>query len=376
MLESTGNGCLEMELQRGKDCLEMELLKGKKYIIEKIDEGKWLFLACESDQMVTPPVVRNRTPLAEYAERWLNTAKNNIKESSYMKYWNLMYSYIIPELGMLEWEGLNRETVELYVSRLRTSGGRKQKGLSAKTVSDVMSVLRQIARYASDHGAVLPFDLSSITVKKEEAEMRILSGKQQETLSRFLQEKIENDFDCRDLGVLLAMYTGMRLGEVCALRWEDISFSEQAVFVHRTMQRIQTKDDPLRKTKIIITTPKSRSSTRWIPLPEELLQILARYRKGKTGYLLTGCEGSYVEPRSMERYFQKILKEAGLEKINFHVLRHTFATRCVEQRFDTKSLSVILGHSNVNITLNRYVHPTMEMKRNDMQKLSVLLAVG
>ena len=376
MLESTGNGCLEMELQRGKDCLEMELLKGKKYIIEKIDEGKWLFLACESDQMVTPPVVRNRTPLAEYAERWLNTAKNNIKESSYMKYWNLMYSYIIPELGMLEWEGLNRETVELYVSRLRTSGGRKQKGLSAKTVSDVMSVLRQIARYASEHGAALPFDLSSVIVKKEEPEMKILTRKQQEKLSRFLQEKIEKDFDYRDLGVLLAMYTGMRLGEVCALRWEDISFSEQAVFVHRTMQRIQTKDDPLRKTKIIITTPKSRSSTRWIPLPEELLQILARYRKGKTGYLLTGCEGSYVEPRSMERYFQKLLREAGLEKINFHALRHTFATRCVEQRFDTKSLSVILGHSNVNITLNRYVHPTMEMKRNNMQKLSVLLAAG
>ena len=365
MLESTGNSCLKLELE-----------KGERYIVEKICDGKWMILACESDRAETSAVVRNRTLLTEYAEKWLSTAKNKVKESSYVKYWNLMYSYIIPELGSLEWNSLNRETIELYVSRLRTSGGRKHKGLSAKTVSDIMSVLRQIFRYASDHGVALPFDISSITVKKEEPEMRILSEKQQGRLSRFLQEKIENDFDCRDLGVLLALYTGMRLGEVCALRWEDISFSEQAVFVHRTMQRIQTKDDPLRKTKIIITTPKSRSSTRWIPLPEKLFQILARCRKGKSGYILTGREDSYVEPRSMERYFQKILKEAGLEKINFHALRHTFATRCVERGFDTKSLSEILGHSNVNITLNRYVHPTMEMKRNDMQKLSVLLAAG
>ena len=360
----------------GKDCLEMELQKGEKYVIEKISDGKWVVMACGSDEVEAPPVVRNRTPLTEYAEKWLSTARSKVKESSYVKYWNLMYSYIIPELGALEWSSLNRETVELYVSRLRTSGGRKQKGLSAKTVSDVMSVLRQIARYASEHGAALPFDLSLVTVKKEEPEMKILTRKQQEKLSRFLQEKIENDFDYRDLGVLLALYTGMRLGEVCALRWEDVSFPEQAVFVHRTMQRIQTKDDPLRKTKIIITSPKSRSSTRWIPLPEKLLQLLARCRKGNSGYILTGCEGSYVEPRSMERYFQKLLKAAGLEKINFHALRHTFATRCVEEGFDTKSLSEILGHSNVNITLNRYVHPTMETKRNNMQKLSVLLAAG
>ena len=360
----------------GKDCLEMELQKGEKYVIEKISDGKWVVMACGSDEVEALPVVRNRTPLTEYAEKWLSTARSKVKESSYVKYWNLMYSYIIPELGSLEWSSLNRETVELYVSRLRTSGGRKQKGLSAKTVSDIMSVLRQICRYASDHGAALPFDLSSVTVKKEEPEMRILSEKQHGRLSWFIQEKIENDFDCRDLGILLALYTGMRLGEVCALRWEDISFSEQAVFVHRTMQRIQTKNDPLRKTKIIITTPKSRNSTRWIPLPEKLFQILAQCRKGKSGYLLTGREDSYVEPRAMERYFQKLLKEAGLEKINFHALRHTFATRCVEQGFDTKSLSEILGHSNVNITLNRYVHPTMEMKRNDMQKLSILLAAG
>lgn len=376
MLESTGNSYQAIEQQKEKNCLEMELQKGKRYVVEKIDNGKWVILACGSDEVKTPAVVRDRALLAEYAGKWLNSVKNTIKESSYMKYWNLVYSYIIPELGSLEWGSLNRETLELYLSRLRASGGRKQKGLSAKTVADVMSVLRQITRYASDHGAAVPFDISAVTVKKEEPEMRILTGNQQGILSRFLQRKIEKNFDCRDLGVLLALYTGMRLGEACALRWEDISFAEQAVFVHRTIQRIQTKDDPLRKTKIIITTPKSRNSTRWIPLPGKLLQILARCRKGKSDYLLTGCEDSFVEPRSMERYFQKLLKAAGLEKIHFHALRHTFATRCVEQEFDIKSLSEILGHSNVNITLNRYVHPTMEMKRNDMQKLSALLAAG
>lgn len=365
MSENTGNHGMKMEFQ-----------DGKKYVIEKVSDEAWMIRPWKEDEAEATPVVRDKTSLAEYAGKWLDAAKRKVKESSYAKYWNLVNSYILPDLGALEWGVLNRETVELYLSRLRTSGGKNHKGLAAKTVSDVMSVLRQISRYAADHGAALLFDFSTVKVKKEEPELKILTGNQQGKLSRFLQEKIVNTFDCRILGILIVLYTGLRLGEICALRWEDISFSEKTIFVHRTMQRIQTKDDPHRKTKIIITTPKSRSSIRTIPLPEELFQILVRCHEGKSGYILTGCEDSFVEPRSMERYFQKILKEAGLEKINFHALRHTFATRCVEKEFDTKSLSEILGHSNVNITLNRYVHPTMEMKRKYMQKLSVLLAAG
>ena len=310
--------------------------------------------------------------LADYAEKWLDSVKWQVKESTYMKYWNLLYSYIIPELGGIGWSVLNRETVELFCGRMRSSGGQKQSGLSAKTVTDIMSVMRRIVCYAADHGAAISFNIASITVKKEAKEMKVLTGKEQSRLYRYLLDHLTG----RNVGILICMFTGLRLGEICALKWEDISFSEHTLYVHRTMQRIQTKEDPGRKTKIVITSPKSGSSVRRIPIPRELVKILFSCREGRKGYILTGREDSYVEPRTMERHFAKVLADAGVERVNFHALRHTFATRCVEMDFDVKSLSEILGHANVNITLNRYVHPTMELKRRNMQKLSVLLAVG
>lgn len=202
--------------------------------------------------------------------------------------------------------------------------------------------------------------------------MRCLTKKQQEKLYRYLRSDLSN----RNLGLLLCMFTGLRLGEICALTWSDISFSEQTICVRRTMQRVQTKDDSQRKTKVVITSPKSGNSVRRIPVPRELMKVLHAYRKGRKGFVLTGKEDAYVEPRAMERHLDKVLKQLGMEHVNFHALRHTFATRCIEMDFDAKSLSEILGHADVNITLNRYVHPTMELKRDNMQKLSALLAVG
>lgn len=352
----------------GKERLEMEMQWEKLYVVEKTDDGKYVFLACRPESSES---ARNADTLAAYAEKWLDAMKVKIKESTYMKYWNLLHSYILPELGATKWGALDRESIEAFCGRMFTSGGKKDHGLSPKTVTDTLSVLRRIFRYAYDHGASMPFDLSSVAVKKEQKEMKYLSRKQQEKLDRYLRSNLSD----RNLGLLLCMFTGLRLGEVCALTWDDISFSEQTVCVRRTMQRVQTKDDPQRKTKIIITSPKSGSSARKIPIPRELMKILFHYRKGRKGYILTGRQDVYVEPRTMERYLDKVLKKLGMEHVNFHALRHTFATRCIEMDFDAKSLSEILGHADVGITLDRYVHPTMELKRNNMQKLSALLAV-
>lgn len=343
-----------------------------KYTVEKTEDRKYIVLVIRQGVSEPPRTGASNATLAEYAEKWLDSVKHQVKESTCMKYWNLLYSYIIPELGGIEWDALNRETADAFCDRMLTSGGKAGDGLSAKTVTDIMSVLRQIFNYAADHGAVIPFNISSITIKKEPKEMKILSAKEQDRLYRRLCAERSN----RNLGLLICMFTGLRLGEICALRWEDISFSDQTIYVRRTMQRIQTKDDPDRKTKIVITPPKSGSSFRKIPIPRELVKILYSYRENQDGYVLTGRQDAWVEPRTMERHFEKVLRQAGIERVNFHALRHTFATRCVEMEFDVKSLSEILGHANVNITLNRYVHPTMELKRSNMQKLSALLAVG
>lgn len=307
-----------------------------------------------------------------FAEGWLAARQFRVKESTYIKYRNIVNSHILPELGDIEWSCFNREIMELFCQKMLSPNEKRRNGLSFKTVSDTMSVVRSIFRYGSEQGYGIPFDISAVFVRKETKKMRILSRKEQDRLCRFLLSELSD----RNLGILICMFTGLRLGEICALRWDDISFSEQTIHIHRTMQRIQTDETSGRKTKIIITEPKSSGSIRSIPMSWELAKIIQQYGRRKRGYVLTGKENVYVEPRTMERYFEKILKTAGMEKVNFHVLRHTFATRCVEMDFDVKSLSEILGHSNVNITLNRYVHPSMELKRKNMQKLSELLAVS
>ena len=364
-----------MTMEKGRKIyLETDARQIGQYIVEQAEDGKLILRACGINitEQQSLPADGGAATLGEYAEKWLETVHFQVKESTYVKYWNLLYSYIIPELGAMEWRTVNRETIELFCSRMRSVGGQRQHGLSAKTVTDIMSVLRRIFYYAADHGEVMPFNISSITVKKEQKEMKVLTRNEQDKLYKYLRANCS----MRNLGILICMFTGLRLGEICALKWEDISFSEQTIFVHRTMQRIQTRDDPGRKTKIVITSPKSGSSVRRIPIPKELNRILFACRGSGKGYILTGRPDAYVEPRTMERHFAKVLEQAGIEKVNFHALRHTFATRCVEVGFDVKSLSEILGHANVNITLNRYVHPTMELKRKNMQKLSVLMAVG
>lgn len=355
-----------------ENCLETDICWEGMYFIGRREDGKLVLLPVKPGMVVPEGNVKNTVLFAEYAEKWLEATRHRVRESSYMKYWNLLHSYIIPELGEVEWDDLDREKMEVFCIKMLSTGGKDGHGLSAKTVSDTVAVIRQIFRYAVSHGAAMRFDISAVTVKKTPKEMQYLSKEELKKLCRWL---MCNPSD-RNLGLIICIFTGIRLGELCALKWEDISFSEHSIYIRRTIQRIQVKDDPKKKTRIIITPPKSGSSIRKIPIPRELVKILLSYRGNKNGYVLTGSHDAYVEPRTMERHLKTVLKQAGIRNVNFHALRHAFATLCVEIGFDTKSLSEILGHSNVNITLNRYVHSTMEMKRNHMQKLSALLAAG
>lgn len=141
------------------------------------------------------------------------------------------------------------------------------------------------------------------------------------------------------------------------------------------MQRIQNHNTKGPKTRIVITTPKSACSIRVIPIPDVLVEVLTLYQKTTSGYFLSNSDQKYVEPRIMQNHFKKVLKECAVAPANYHALRHTFATRCIELGFDIKSLSEILGHASVNITMNRYVHPSLELKKANMQKLSSLLTV-
>ena len=297
----------------------------------------------------------------------LECVKNQTKESTSNKYLNMLTRYILPVYGNQKLDSITYEFMESHCNFLLVSGGKKGDGLSAKTVTDVLSIIRNILKFAIRKGMYVPCDGSAIQVKHTATPMRVLSQIEQEQLCKYILEEPE---PC-NIGILICLFTGLRIGEICALRWEDISFSDQTIHVHHTLQRVQNKSGNGSKTKIIITTPKSACSIRTIPIPEELSQILAAYKKTTSGYLLTNDRYKFVEPRTMQNRFKKALKMSGIKSANFHALRHTFATRCIEVGFDIKSLSEILGHTTVNITLNRYVHSSFELKCSNMDKLTI-----
>lgn len=302
---------------------------------------------------------------------WFESIKLQTKESTQNKYQNMLTNYILPSYGKQTLDSMTYDFIDSHCHYLLASGGKRGNGLSAKTVSDTLSIIRNILKFAIKKGMYVPCDGSSIQIKQISMPMRVLSRTEQEQLCKYVLEGKE----LCNIGILVCLFTGLRVGEICALRWEDISFSEQTIYVHQTLQRIQNKSGNGSKTKIIVTTPKSTCSIRIIPIPKELIEILSAYRKFPYGYVLTNDESKFIEPRTMQNKFKKALKSSGIEPVNFHAIRHTFATRCVELGFDVKSLSEILGHATVNITMNRYVHPTLELKKENMKKLSSLLTV-
>ena len=172
---------------------------------------------------------------------------------------------------------------------------------------------------------------------------------------------------------MLALYGGLRIGEICALQWKDFNFEEGTVSVSKTIIRIKnTENNAVTKTKVIIQEPKTEHSKRIIPLPDVLLPYYIEAKKEETDFILTNAE-RFMEPRVFLEHYKKILKKSGVKNYTFHALRHTFATRCVENNFDIKTLSEIMGHSNISITMQRYVHPSLEQKRVQMNKLSLTI---
>lgn len=344
------------------------------YVYAKTYRETKIKLLESKSSIITQPVLEtilNPNKFSTVALDWFKSIKSQTKESTQNKYFNMLTHYILPSYGERTLDSITYDFIKSSCNRLLISGGKNGKGLSTKTVMDVLSIIRNILKFAIKKGMYVPCDGSSIQVKHTAVPMRVLSKTEQEQLCKYILAEPE---PC-NIGILVCLFTGLRIGEICALRWEDISFADQIIYIHHTLQRIQNQANDERKTKIVITTPKSSCSIRTIPIPDELSIILATYQRKSVGYLLTNDDNKFMEPRTMQNRFKKVLKLSGIEAINFHALRHTFATRCIELDFDIKSLSEILGHSTVNITLNRYVHPTLELKKDNMNKLSSLLAV-
>lgn len=305
--------------------------------------------------------------LSDWIDLWLAQKEYSVKQSTYVRYKNSIEKHIKPSLGSANVSRINNNVLQEFVTDKLSNGKADNRGLSEKTLTDIMMILKNILSYSKSNGELVNCDFSQIVIKKKHQEMRVLSR----TEERKLNKVLFNNLDIYKLGVLICLYTGIRIGELCALQWKNISFSDRTIRIEKTMQRLQCEEKAERKTKIIISDPKSFSSNRVIPLPDFLIEELKKYQRKAETFVLATKDKQFTEPRTMQNHFKKYVAEAKIEEANFHSLRHTFATRCVEADFEIKSLSEILGHSSVKITLDKYVHVTMQMKRDNMAKLKL-----
>ena len=299
-----------------------------------------------------------------YCEEWLQMNRSRVKESTYVKYISIVNCHILPRLGGYRVREFSTVLAEQFSYELL------EKHLAPKTVRDILIVLHSILQYTGKHFPGKMKSLEIIYPKETKKEIRVLTKAEQTCLVEYLLQ----DMDTCKFGVLLALLTGLRIGEICALKWEDILVEEGIVRITSTMQRLKNLDqEGGARTRVVVSTPKSDTSVRLIPLTEFARSLCREWQlEDPEAYVLTGCADHYMEPRIVQYRLDRYTAACGLEGVHFHVLRHTFATRCVEVGFEIKSLSEILGHSNSRITLDRYVHSSLELKRDNMNKLSEL----
>lgn len=293
------------------------------------------------------------------AEEWLACVERRKKYATYMKYRSVYEKHIKKTLGEIP---LSRVDENILAKVFEESG---QDPMSDSLSRSVSCVIGQMLAYAASHYHIGMPRYSFGKSKSINCHGQALNLTEQAKLLQCLYEGM----DIHKLGILLCISTGLRLGEVCSLKWQDVDLERQVLYVNRTVQRIAVEGHR-NKTILLEGDPKSIFSRREIPLSDEMVKLLSSYKGIQEGYVINGSRP--MEPRTYQNKFQRYLQDAGISRKNFHILRHTFATNCINNGADVKSLSEILGHSDVKITLNRYVHPTIETKRRHMNSLSAI----
>ena len=326
---------------------------------EKVTKAKAALLI---GKPVSTTRVTNR--FAFFCDTWLQSRKGKAKESTCVKYAAILEKHIKPSLGGCYPLAITESLINTFSDKLLF-----ERELSPKTVKDILVILRSILNFTAKNvpGTFPRIDI--VYPKEEKKEMRVLTRDEQTVFINYL---LTNMDECR-FGVLLALLTGIRIGELCALRWGNISLKDKTIKIACTMQRLKNVDsETAAKTKIVIGSPKTENSTRIIPMSDDAAALCRKmYPKSAAAFVLTGTP-DYMEPRALQYRMERYTKACGLQGVHFHTLRHTFATRCVEVGFELKSLSEILRHANTTITLDRYVHSSMELKRDNMNKLAMI----
>lgn len=297
--------------------------------------------------------------IREITELWKEEKKKYVKKSTYAAYQLLIQNHLDGYFGDF-YEVTEEQVQEFAFLKL-------QEGLSEKSIKDIIIVLKMILKYGVKLGF---FEYKPIEVKfpsnNTKQELEVLSKQDQKKFMDYLR----NNFTFRNLGIFICLSTGMRIGEICGLRWCDVNVEDGVLMVRHTLQRIYIIDGDKKHTELLLDTPKTANSVRDIPMSSELLKMIKSINKVvNSEYYVISNDETPIEPRTYRNYYKKLCKKVGISELKFHGLRHSFATRCIESKADYKTVSVLLGHSNISTTLNLYVHPNKEEKKKCIDKM-------
>lgn len=292
---------------------------------------------------------------------WLNERKKEIKESSYIKYLNQIETNIIPNLKNISFKKLR----PCHIISIFNSDN--VKNLSNSTKNNILIIINSSINYGIKKKYRRRFKKLEIKFKKQINEVTYFTKKEQELITSYLNKNM----NLRNFLILVALFTGIRIGELCALKGTDVDFINNTISVKRTVQRIKDISNSKNKTKLIIGKPKTKSSIRTIPVPEFIIELFKQYITDNNNFIFTNSNKP-KDPRTVEKYFADLLKKIGVKNLNFHSLRHTYATRLREKKVDIKVISELLGHSDWRVTQAIYVHASFECKKDSINELNGL----
>ena len=297
--------------------------------------------------------------IREIAVAWKEYKQPYVKQSTMAAYVLILENHIIPYFG--DSDSLHEKEVQAFV--LQKFGS----GLSTKSVKDILIVLKMVMKFGvkNEWMSYYEWDIKYPTSSVNK-ELEVLSVANHRTILNYIQDH----FTFAGLGIYISLSTGLRIGEICALKWSDINVTDGTITVSRTIERIYIIEGKEKHTELVINSPKTKNSCREIPMSKELLTMIKPLKKviNDDFYVLTNDERP-TEPRTYRNYYNKLMTKLGIPKLKYHGLRHSFATRCIEAGCDYKTVSVLLGHSNISTTLNLYVHPNMEQKKRCIAKV-------
>ncbi|MDR2563930.1 MAG: site-specific integrase [Prevotellaceae bacterium] len=307
--------------------------------------------------------MKTQNKISEIINLWIVDKKQYVKTSSFSAYMLLIENHLLPAFGNRY--AIEEQDVQAFVFQ------KLDDGLSQKSVKDILVVLKMVMKFGAKNNfwEYVPFEIKFPT-ERIKSHIEVLSRSNQRRMMNYVREH----FTFRGLGIYICLSTGIRIGEICALTWNDIDTDSGIIYIRKTIQRVYVIENNVRRTELIIDTPKTRNSIRDVPMTKDLVKILKPVVKIVKGsfFVLTN-DSKPTEPRTYRNYYKKLMKDLRMPELKFHGLRHSFATRCIESNCDYKTVSVILGHSNISTTLDLYVHPNHEQKRKCIDRMSKIL---